>query len=136
MNYQIIAVVAAGGAIGAVIRWFLGVGMNGIFPGVPLGTLAANMAGGLIIGFLVAIVARMPSVSPLVRAFVGVGFCGGLTAFSAFSAEAVIMFMQGRVMWAAATVLANVCGTVAMTVVGISCVSWFSRGGVVFKTLS
>jgi len=136
MNYQIIAVVAAGGAVGAVVRWFLGVGMNGVFPGVPLGTLTANMAGGLIIGFLVATVARMPTLSPVVRAFIGVGFCGGLTAFSAFSAEAVIMFMQGRLIWAAATVFANVFGTVSMTVVGIYCISWFSRGGVIFKTLN
>ena len=45
-----IALISAGAAAGAVLRWLLGLGINGLFPAVPPGTLAANLIGGYLVG--------------------------------------------------------------------------------------
>lgn len=81
--------ISFGAAAGAVLRWQLGVRMNSILPLLPLGTLAANLVGGYIIGFAIAYLAEAPQLAPEWRLFIITGFCGGLTTFSTFSAEVV-----------------------------------------------
>lgn len=85
--------VALGGAIGASARHGLGVAMFRIFgPGFPVGTLLANIIGGLLMGLLVGWLVRdMPSNANAVRLFAGVGVLGGFTTFSAFSLDALRM---------------------------------------------
>ncbi|MEP4051537.1 MAG: CrcB family protein [Litorimonas sp.] len=85
--------VALGGAIGASARHGLSLGMLRLFgPGFPIGTLLANVVGGLLMGVLMGWLVRdMPTEANSIRLFAGVGVLGGFTTFSAFSLEALRM---------------------------------------------
>jgi len=82
-------VVAAGAVLGAWLRWYLVGAYNGVLRHLPLGTLIANIGGGLAVGFAVAWLAASPQIHPNVRLFVITGFLGALTTFSSFSAESL-----------------------------------------------
>ncbi|AMO23972.1 fluoride efflux transporter CrcB [Ramlibacter tataouinensis] len=121
--------IATGASLGALLRWFLAGRFNPLFPAVPLGTLAANLAGGYLVGVAVAVFAASPQLSPQVRLFVITGFLGGLTTFSTFSAEVVVHLQEGRTAWALATAFAHMLGSFALTALGIATVAWARRGG-------
>src|SRR6185295_16389472 len=78
--------IGVGAVLGAWMRWGLGVLLNPVFPTLPLGTLAANLFGGLVIGMMMG-GAEPLGLSPSVRLLVTTGFLGALTTFSTFSAE-------------------------------------------------
>ncbi|MDX1914443.1 MAG: fluoride efflux transporter CrcB [Methylophilus sp.] len=111
--------VGAGAAMGAWLRWGLGLMLNSTFPILPLGTLAANLIGGYVMGLVMGLFAVTTSVSPEMRLFATTGFLGGLTTFSAFSAEAVTLMMRAQYGWAISHVLVHVIGSLAMTALGI-----------------
>jgi fluoride exporter len=119
-----IAAICAGASLGALLRWVLAARFNPLFPALPLGTLAANLAGGYLVGVAVAVFANMPQLSPQARLFVITGFLGGLTTFSTFSAEVVTQLQQGHTAWALATTLAHLLGSFAFTALGIATVGW------------
>ena len=119
-----IAAICVGASLGAVLRWLLAAKFNPLFPALPLGTLAANLVGGYLIGVAVAVFANMPQLSPQARLFVVTGFLGGLTTFSTFSAEVVTQLQQGHTAWALATAVAHLLGSFALTALGIATVSW------------
>jgi CrcB protein len=85
--WKSVLAVAVGSALGALLRWSLGMKLNGLLPGVPPGTLAANLIGAFVIGAALAWIAASPGISPEWRLLITTGFCGGLTTFSTFSAE-------------------------------------------------
>jgi CrcB protein len=114
--------ISVGAALGALLRWALGTRLNGLFPAVPPGTLAANLIGGYIIGVAIAFFARYAAVAPEWRLLWITGFCGGLTTFSTFSAELVVLLQQGRAGWALAATALHVVGSVLMTFAGIGTV--------------
>ena len=122
--YLSIVAVGMGGALGSLFRWFLGLRLNALFPSLPLGTLAANVIAGYIIGVAVAWFARFPGVSTEWRLFVITGLMGGLSTFSTFSAEVVSHLEQGRYGWAAGEIAIHVGASVAMTFAGIATVAW------------
>ena len=125
--YWSILAVAISGALGSLFRWFLGFRLNGIFSGVPLGTLAANVIAGYVIGVAVAGFARAPQLSPEWRLFVITGLMGGLSTFSTFSAEVVERLQDGRLGWAAGEIVIHVGASLVMTILGIATVSLLSR---------
>ncbi|MBZ8138798.1 fluoride efflux transporter CrcB [Rubrivivax gelatinosus] len=112
--------IAFGAALGALLRWLLGLALNGLFPTLPPGTLAANLIGGYLIGVAMALFAHQAELPPEWRLFAVTGFLGGLTTFSTFSAEVVTLLQQGRLAWAAATIGVHVGGSVLMTIAGIA----------------
>ncbi len=114
-----IIAISAGAALGAVLRWVLGLRLNSLFPALPAGTLAANLIGGYLIGVAMAYFATAPSIPSEWRLLIITGFCGGLTTFSTFSAEVVTLLQQGRLAMAGGAVAAHVIGSVAMTLLGI-----------------
>jgi CrcB protein len=117
-----IVAVSVGAALGALLRWALSLWLNESFPAIPPGTLLSNLIGGYIIGIAIAVFAT--STLPLEwRLFVITGFCGGLTTFSTFSAEIVILMQQGRAAWAIAAAAAHLAGSVTMTFAGIATVT-------------
>ena len=120
MNALAILSVFTGAGIGALLRWFLGLRLNPIFPTLPLGTLAANLLGGLLVGLAMAWFTRHPGLAPEVRLLVITGFLGGLTTFSTFSAEVVLALQAGRSAWAAATVATHVLGSLLLTLAGLA----------------
>ena len=124
---QAIFAVGLGAALGALLRWGLGIGLNHLFPVLPPGTLAANLLGGYLVGLAMAFFAQTSAVPPEWRLFVITGFLGGLTTFSTFSAEVVISLQHGRLGWAAATVTTHVLGSLAMTLAGLATAAAFRR---------
>jgi CrcB protein len=111
--------VGTGAALGAWLRWGLGLLLNPVFPTLPLGTLCANLLGGYLMGLAVSFLARVESLPPEVRLFVATGFLGGLTTFSTFSAEAVTLIGRQDFGWTAVIVTAHVAGSFLMTALGI-----------------
>lgn len=110
--------VATGSALGGVARYLVGLALSGRSAAFPLGTLAVNVAGGLLIGFLARLMAADP-VSPA-RLFLTVGFCGGFTTFSAFSLDAVRLLQDGEPGRAGLYVVASVVASVAAVWVGLA----------------
>ncbi len=119
--------VGLGAALGALLRWGLGSGLNHLFPALPPGTLVANLLGGYLIGVAMACFAQAPQLAPEWRLLVITGFLGGLTTFSTFSAEVVQALQQGRTAWALATVSGHVLGSVGMTLLGLGTVAMLRR---------
>ncbi len=121
MGRSVVAV-CVGGSVGCLLRWLLGVWLNSQPTAVPMGTLAANLIGGYIVGVAVAFFALNKNLEPAWRFLVVTGFCGGLTTFSSFSAEVVLLLRQDRVMWAMVTVGLNLFGSLLLTFAGIATV--------------
>lgn len=115
------SVIAVGGgaAVGAWIRWGLGIALNPLFPTLPLGTVAANLVGGLLMGFAMEVVTRHAMLSPELRLFATTGFLGGLTTFSTFSAEMTTLVTRGEWFWACIGVIVHVAGSLVMTMLGM-----------------
>jgi fluoride exporter len=114
-----ILAVGGGAAIGAWSRWGLGILLNPLFPTVPLGTLSANLLGGLLMGFAMELIIRHAVFTPELRLLVTTGFLGGLTTFSTFSAEIVTLLMRREYLWGAIAMASHLVGSLAMTILGI-----------------
>ena len=119
-----ILAICVGASLGALLRWWLGLVLNGLFPTIPPGTLAANVVGGYLVGLAIAFFATYTAIAPEWRLLVITGFCGGLTTFSTFSAELVALLQQGRAAWALVAAAAHVAGAVLATFAGIATVLW------------
>lgn len=112
---QVLAV-AAGAAVGALARWGAGLWLNARWAGFPLGTLFVNAVGGLLIGMALAWFERSPH--EMLRLLLVTGFLGGLTTFSSFSAESLLLLQRGH--WGLATghTLAHLFGSLACAALG------------------
>jgi CrcB protein len=111
--------VAGGAALGALLRWVLGLTLNPVFPTIPLGTLTANLLGGFLMGVAVHYFASHANASPELRLALTTGFLGGFTTFSTFSAEAVDLISRRLYGWSLALVGTHVVGSILLTVVGL-----------------
>lgn len=119
-----IVAISLGASLGALLRWWLGLVLNGLFPTIPPGTLVANLVGGYLVGLAIAFFATYTAIAPEWRLLVITGFCGGLTTFSTFSAELVSLLQQGRAAWALAAAAAHLAGAVLTTFAGIATMLW------------
>jgi fluoride exporter len=119
--------VGAGAALGAWLRWGLGALLNPVFPTLPLGTLAANMIGGYLMGVALAVLTHFAALPAELRLLVTTGFLGGLTTFSTFSAEATTLLARQQTGWAAALIAAHVTGSILLTLAGIGSVRLLLR---------
>jgi len=122
--FKSILAISLGASLGALLRWWLGLALNGLFPTIPPGTLAANLIGGYLVGLAIAFFATYTALAPEWRLLLITGFCGGLTTFSTFSAEIVTLLQQGRAAWAFAAAAAHLAGSVVMTLAGIATMVW------------
>jgi CrcB protein len=117
-----VAAISAGASIGAVLRWLLGLQLNHVLPDFPLGTLAANLLGGYLIGLVIGWLGQHPELPPQVRLFLVTGFLGGLTTFSTFSAEVVNHLVHGRHGWAILVAVTHLAGSLLLTTLGLATV--------------
>lgn len=99
VGFAAFAAVGIGAALGAWLRWGLGLLLNPLFLMVPLGTLLANLSGGLLMGLVLGFVHAVPTLSPAIKLFLTTGFLGGLTTFSTFSAEGLHLMQRGEWGW-------------------------------------
>lgn len=113
--------VGAGAVLGAWLRWGLAAWLNPMFPSLPLGTLAANIGGGYLVGIAVAFFS-FSSLQPEWRLAVITGFLGALTTFSTFSAESVQLLQAARYGAALAHSAAHLFGALLATALGFA--SW------------
>jgi len=117
--------ICLGACLGALARWGLGLWLN---PGavIPLGTLAANLIGGYLVGVCVAVFQALPNLDPVWRLALVTGFLGALTTFSSFSAEVVGMLGQQRYALAFGTATLHLFGSLLLTLAGIQSVAFFA----------
>ena len=116
--------ICVGACLGALARWGLGLWLN---PGavLPMGTLAANLVGGYLIGIAVATFQALPHLDPAWRLAIITGFLGALTTFSSFSAEVVGMLGQQRYLLGFGTAALHLFGSLLLTVAGIRTATFF-----------
>jgi len=119
--------VGIGAFFGALLRWGFGTLWNSVIPNLPLGTLAANLVGGFIIGGALGAFEQFEDLPIELRLLITTGFCGGLTTFSSFSAEAVVIFTRQQYGWFAAIISAHVVGSLLMTFAGMSLVRFLVK---------
>tara|TARA_R110002073_G_scaffold192254_4_gene351031 strand:+ start:564 stop:947 length:384 start_codon:yes stop_codon:yes gene_type:complete len=124
--YAFIAV-GMGAAMGAWIRWGLGLWLNSTLPDLPLGTLSANLVGGYFIGLALAFFIQYPGLSPEWRLFIITGFLGGLTTFSTFSVETVTLLSRGQYAWGAVMITTHLGGSLIMTLFGLQTFKWLHQ---------
>ncbi len=121
MMHPLLAI-AAGATLGAWARWGLSLWLDPLKDTLPLGTLAANLIGGYLVGVALAWFGSHPDASPEWRLFVITGLLGGLTTFSTFSAETVLLIERQQIGWACAGIALHLAGSLSMTVLGLATV--------------
>lgn len=114
-----ILAVFGGAGFGALLRWWLGGWLNPIFPTIPLGTLAANLIGGLLVGIASAYFTHNTALPPEWRLLIITGFMGGLTTFSTFSVEVVTLIGRQEHWWALGVASVHLAGSLVLTGIGI-----------------
>ncbi len=124
---QSVIAVSAGAAVGALLRWLLGLAFNALFPPLPLGTLSANLIGGLLMGLALGYFAQHVELPDAWRLLCITGFLGGLTTFSSFSGEVTLLLRDGRMGWALLNIAAHVLGSLALTATGLGIYSLLRR---------
>jgi CrcB protein len=113
------AAVGIGAALGAWLRWGFSAWLNARLPIWPLGTIASNFVGGYLVGIAVAFFADRADLAPEWRLFVITGFLGGLTTFSAFSAEVTLLLARGDLAAGIGLAAVHLFGSLLLTALGI-----------------
>lgn len=115
-------VVNAGGALGANLRYLVGLWAAARWPGVlPWGTLLINLTGSLLLGVLLTLLAARRPEPRLLRLFLGTGLLGAYTTFSTFSTETVALAASGHLPLALIYVALSVGGGYGAAWVGVAC---------------
>ncbi|HYE75182.1 MAG TPA: fluoride efflux transporter CrcB [Blastocatellia bacterium] len=92
-----ILIIALGGAVGAVVRYWLGGFVSSRWPmAFPLGTFVINVTGSFVIGVFMAFASRRPELDPHWRLLVVTGFLGAYTTFSSFEYETLLLIEAGK----------------------------------------
>jgi CrcB protein len=109
MSPQFLLAVAAGGALGSVARYLVGVGSGKLFGSdFPWGTLIIIVSGSVLIGAFVGLFAAKWDLSQTMRIFLTVGICGGYTTFSTFSLDGYYLIERGQALASFAYMVASV----------------------------
>lgn len=111
--------VFGGAGLGALLRWWLGSWLNPVFPTIPMGTVAANLIGGFVIGVASAFFNHHSGLPPEWRLLIITGFLGGLTTFSTFSVEIVTLIGRQEYGWALGAAGLHLVGSLSLTALGI-----------------
>lgn len=120
MKWTFILAVAAGGSLGSVARYLVGIGFGKwLGPKFPWGTLFINVTGSLLIGILAGLFAVRWSLPQAARIFLVVGICGGYTTFSTFSLDTFYLIERGEMAAAAAYMIGSVVLSVGALIAGI-----------------
>jgi len=117
--YKGVLIVGLGGFFGSISRYILTQTAHKLFDtNFPLGTLIINILGCLIIGFLLGIFEKGNIISPQLWLFLSVGFCGGFTTFSTFSADSVNMLNDKEILYLISYMGISVFAGIFCTIIG------------------
>ena len=119
--------VAVGGALGALARWGVGLGLPTTPGAFPWGTFLINVVGCVAIGVLLVVVTELRTAHPLVRPFLATGVLGGFTTFSTFSVDAQHLLLGGHVGVGVAYLAGTLVAAVAATWLGAAAARRFGR---------
>lgn len=114
-----------GGGVGSMARWLVSLKLNSASAHLPVGTLIVNLVGAFIIGLTLAFLAEWLILIPFGSYWLP-PVLWGLTTFSTFSVEVVYLIQEGKLAWAAGTILLNVAGSLAMTMLAFILVNNFA----------
>ena len=115
-----IVYIAAGGALGAVMRYLVSTGIHSFLGrGFPYGTLTVNVLGSFMMGFLFIYLLERSSLGPEWRALILIGFLGAFTTFSTFSIETLNLIESGAMARAMANILVSVITCILATWLGV-----------------
>ena len=126
-------VIALGGALGSVLRFWIGTGIDSTFSRggtiFPWGTIVVNITGCLIIGLFATVTAPEGRllVNPLVRPFVMIGIMGGYTTFSSFSLQTLNLWNDNQRWEAMGNVLVSVVLCLAGVWLGAALGDWVNK---------
>ena len=115
--------VGAGGFVGSVCRYLIGLLPVGSENGFPVKTLVINVLGAFVISLIAALTAKHESFDPRLVLMLKVGVCGGFTTFSTFAYESVTLFQQGEGAAALIYMLLSVCLSLLAVTAGQMAVS-------------
>jgi len=116
----LILYIAAGGVAGTLARWYLQgwIQTRSGLSGFPIGTLAINLAGSLILGFIIRLATGSTVITPELRAGLTIGFCGGFTTMSTFAFESVRLLGDREYWWATLYMGGTIVGCLAAVIAG------------------
>lgn len=122
-------IVAIGGALGSAFRYFFGTWVQALSRSIdfPYGTLAVNLVGCFVIGFLAQLVEARGAFNSEARLFVFIGILGGFTTFSSFANDSVNLLREGDLLNALANVGANVILGLILVWLGRTVAYWIWR---------
>lgn len=127
INFTNTFAVGVGAALGAWSRWGMGVAFNAILPSFPLGTLFANLGGGLLMGMAIGLIGLGSLDNPTLRLFITTGFLGGLTTFSAFTGESLSLLYKQEYFLATIHACGHVFGALFMAAIGVAFVQYLKH---------
>ena len=115
-----IVYIALGGVAGTLARWYLQgwIQARSGLSGFPIGTLVINLAGSLVLGFLIRLATGSTLMTPELRAGLTIGFCGGFTTMSTFAFESVRLLGDGEYWWAALYMGGTIAGSLVAVIAG------------------
>lgn len=127
INITNLLAIGAGATLGAWSRWGLGLAFNAILPNFPLGTLVANLIGGLLMGMTMGLIGIGSLDSASLRLFVTTGFLGGLTTFSAFTGESLSLMHKQEYVLAMLHTCSHVFGALLMAAAGVAFIQYLKH---------
>jgi CrcB protein len=118
--------IVGGGIIGTLSRYYVqGWVQNRIgIPVFPTGTLLINLAGSLIIGFVIRLATGSTIIGPNARAGLTIGFCGAFTTMSTFSYESVALLRNGQYGYASLYMGGTIIGCLIAVMIGTALANW------------
>ncbi|HSI44189.1 MAG TPA: fluoride efflux transporter CrcB [Methylotenera sp.] len=125
LNFNNALAIGLGATLGAWARWLLGIFFNQILANLPIGTLIANLSGGLMMGAVLGFIGLGSLDNQSLRLFITTGFLGGLTTFSAFTGESLSLLQKQEYCWAAIHTSSHVFGALFMAGLGYTLVQYF-----------
>lgn len=124
--WQSLILISSGAALGASLRWGMGLVLNPLFAAFSFGTLIANYLGCFIIGLVMAMIWQHPQFNGEWRLFMITGFLGSLTTFSSFSAEVMENFIQQKWLIGLGIMSAHLFGCLIFTGIGVLITRWLN----------
>ena len=114
-NFLYIGVAAA---IGGWSRWGIGILLDTLHPIFPIGTLTVNLVGGYLMGVSMGLFEFFSDLSPDLKLIINIGFLGGLTTFSAFTAEIFQLLQKNELVSSLTLIALHVVGSILMAYLG------------------